>query len=57
MTTTTVSLSHPHADTVSCVALNSGYDDVDILGRRQRELLAIGSYDGSIALYDVDDAQ
>ena len=53
----TISLSHPHTDSVSCVALNSKYIDADVSGKKQKELLAAGSYDGSIALYDIHDAQ
>jgi ribosome assembly protein SQT1 len=56
-TSATVPLSHPHADSVSCLSFNSPYVDGDVSGKRQRELLAAGSYDGSIALYDVDDAR
>ncbi|KAL3796920.1 hypothetical protein ACHAW5_005400 [Stephanodiscus triporus] len=39
------------------MALNSGDNDADVSGRRQRELLAVRSYDGSIALYNVVDAR
>jgi ribosome assembly protein SQT1 len=53
----TISLSHPHTDSVSCVALNSKYINADVSGIKQKELLAAGSYDGSIALYDIHDAQ
>ena len=52
-----MSLVHPHSDSVSCTALNSRYIHADVSGRRQRELLAVGSYDGCIALYDLDDVR
>jgi ribosome assembly protein SQT1 len=38
------------------VALNSTYINSDVSGIKQKELLAAGSYDGSIALYDIHDA-
>ena len=48
--TVTVSLSHPHSDSVSCVCLNSMYVTSD----RESSWLPD---DGSIALYDIHDAQ
>ena len=50
--TYTVPLSHPHTDSISCVAFNTSYIDNDVSGVKQRNLLAVGSYDGSIVLYD-----
>ena len=54
-TTRSVSLTHPHADTVSCSSFNSPYVNSDVSGKVQRQLLAVGSYDGCIALYDIDE--
>ncbi|KAL7529038.1 hypothetical protein ACHAWF_002815 [Thalassiosira exigua] len=54
-TTETIPLSHRHTDSVSCLAFNSAYVDSDVSGKPQRELLAAGCYDGSIALYDPSD--
>ena len=48
--TVTVSLSHPHSDLVSCVCLNYMYVTSD----RESSWLPD---DGSIALYDIHDAQ
>ncbi len=48
--TTTVPLSHPHTDSVSCVALN-------LDAKPQANLVAVGSYDGAIAVYDCSAAE
>jgi len=43
--TKTVPLSHPHTDSISCVSLN-----LDM--KPQAHLVAVGSYDGAIVVYD-----
>lgn len=53
--TATIPLSHPHTDSVSCLAFNAPYVASDVSGETQRSLLAAGSYDGSIVLYDAAD--
>lgn len=52
-----VPLSHPHTDSVSCVAFNAAHVNNDASGTPQRSLLAAGSYDGSIVLYDPSTGQ
>ncbi|EJK69486.1 hypothetical protein THAOC_09251 [Thalassiosira oceanica] len=52
-----VPLSHPHTDSVSCVAFNAAHVGNDASGTPQRSLLAAGSYDGSIVLYDPSTGQ
>ena len=47
--TKTVPLSHPHTDSISCVALNLGC-------KPQVKLVAVGSYDGAIVVYDASNA-
>jgi len=51
---TTTPLIHPHTDSVSCVAFNAPYLASDVSGKPQKSLLAVGSYDGAIVLYDAD---
>ena len=50
-------LGHPHTDSVSCVSFNAPYVNDDASGAPQRSLLAAGSYDGSIVLYDPSDGR
>lgn len=45
-------LSHPHTDTVSSVAYNLQYVGSD--PKKTPRLAAVGSYDGSIIIYDAD---
>lgn len=45
-------LKHPHSDSISCVAFNSPHVTKDVSGKVQNNLLAVGSYDGSIVLYN-----
>jgi len=45
-------LSHPHTDTVSSVAYNLQYVGPD--PKKTPRLAAVGSYDGSIVIYDAD---
>lgn len=51
---TTTPLLHPHTDSVSCVSFNAPYIASDVSGTPQKNLLAVGSYDGAIVLYDAD---
>jgi ribosome assembly protein SQT1 len=51
----TIALSHAHTDSISCVAFNAPYVHADVGGKPQRSLIAVGSYDGSIVLYDAKD--
>lgn len=51
----TIPLSHAHTDSISCVAFNTAYIHNDVSGKPQRNLIAVGSYDGSIVLYDGQD--
>ncbi|KAL3792554.1 hypothetical protein HJC23_005524 [Cyclotella cryptica] len=51
----TIPLSHAHTDSISCVSFNTPYIHSDVSGKPQRNLLAVGSYDGSIVLYDGKD--
>jgi ribosome assembly protein SQT1 len=51
---TTIPLSHPHTDSISCVALNTPYIHNDISGIVQPNHIAVGSYDGSIVLYSAN---
>ena len=53
--TRTIPLSHPHTDSISCLAFNTPYIHSDVSGKPQRNLLAVGSYDGAIVLYDAHD--
>eukprot|EP00555_Chaetoceros_dichaeta_P010560 CAMPEP_0198255222 /NCGR_PEP_ID=MMETSP1447-20131203/5386_1 /TAXON_ID=420782 /ORGANISM="Chaetoceros dichaeta, Strain CCMP1751" /LENGTH=524 /DNA_ID=CAMNT_0043941541 /DNA_START=58 /DNA_END=1632 /DNA_ORIENTATION=+ len=46
----TIPLEHPHTDSVSCVAMNTKYVSKDL--KKTPNYLAVGSYDGTIALYD-----
>jgi ribosome assembly protein SQT1 len=48
-------LSYNHADTVSCVAFNMAYVSADLA--KTPRLAAVGSYDGTIVLYDPDTAE
>ena len=49
-------MSHPHTDSISCVAFNTPYITNDVGGSKlQKNLIAVGSYDGSIVLYNADD--
>ena len=54
-TTTTIPLSHPHTDSISCVAFNTPYITHDTSGKIQQNLIGVGSYDGSIILYNAID--
>mmetsp|Transcript_5237 Transcript_5237/g.11456 ORF Transcript_5237/g.11456 Transcript_5237/m.11456 type:complete len:543 (+) Transcript_5237:67-1695(+) len=49
---TTIPLSHAHTDSVSSVAINSQYVDQNAKGKASQHLIAVGSYDGTIILYD-----
>ena len=49
---TTIPLKHAHTDSVSSVAINSRYVDDSAKGKASQHLLAVGSYDGTIILYD-----
>ena len=51
-TTTVTPLSHAHRDTVSSVAYNIQYVGSD--PKKTPRLAAVGSYDGSIVIYDAD---
>ena len=51
----TVPLSHPHTDSISAVAINNAFVDNDVSGKPQKKLVAVGSYDGAIVLYDAID--
>ena len=51
-TNTTIPLSHPHTDSISCLSFNTPYITSDLSNQTQQNLLAVGSYDGSIILYD-----
>jgi WD40 repeat protein len=48
-------LSYNHTDTVSCVAFNLEYVSDD--PKKTPRLAAVGSYDGSILIYDPDSAE
>ncbi|KAL3763426.1 hypothetical protein ACHAWU_001999 [Discostella pseudostelligera] len=54
-TTTTIPLSHPHTDSISTVSFNTPYITSDTSGKLQANLIGIGSYDGSILLYNTLD--
>lgn len=54
-TTSTVALSHAHTDSVSCVALNLALVTNDL--HKTPRYAAVGSFDGSIAVYDPDTTQ
>lgn len=45
-----IPLEHPHTDSVSCVAMNTKYVSTDL--KKTPNYLAVGSYDGTIVLYD-----
>ena len=47
---TTIPLSHAHTDSVSCTAINVQYVTED--RKKTPKYVAVGSYDGTIALYD-----
>lgn len=51
----TIPLSHPHTDSISAVAINNAHVMNDVSGKPQKKLIAAGSYDGSIVLYDAID--
>ena len=53
--TTTIPLSHPHTDSISAVSINNAHVNKDVSGKPQKKLVAVGSYDGSIVLYDALD--
>jgi len=55
--TTTIPLAHPHTDSVSSVAINSAHVLPDAKGNSAQHLVAVGSYDGSLALYDAGTGQ
>ena len=55
--TTTIPLAHPHTDSVSSVAINSAHVPADAKGKAARHLVAVGSYDGTLALYDAATGQ
>jgi len=48
----TIPLSHPHTDSVSCVATNAPFVSLDYV--KTPKYVAVGSYDGTIALYNPD---
>jgi len=50
VTATTVALDQKHTDSVSCVAMNMKYVSDDLA--KTPRYLAVGSYDGTIVLYD-----
>jgi WD40 repeat protein len=52
---TTIPLVHPHTDSISSVAINNAYVNSDVSGKPQKKLVAVGSYDGAIVLYDAVD--
>jgi len=52
--TNTIPLTHPHTDSISCVAFNTPFITNDVSGTKQQNLMAVGSYDGSIILYNGD---
>jgi len=52
--TNTIPLTHPHTDSISCVAFNTPFITNDVSGIKQVNLMAVGSYDGSIILYNGD---
>eukprot|EP00571_Detonula_confervacea_P013391 CAMPEP_0172302202 /NCGR_PEP_ID=MMETSP1058-20130122/3944_1 /TAXON_ID=83371 /ORGANISM="Detonula confervacea, Strain CCMP 353" /LENGTH=490 /DNA_ID=CAMNT_0013012593 /DNA_START=158 /DNA_END=1630 /DNA_ORIENTATION=+ len=52
--TNTTALSHPHTDSISCVAFNTPFVTKDVSGKVQNNQLAVGSYDGSIVLYNAE---
>ncbi len=54
-TTTTIPLTHPHTDSISCVSFNTPYITHDTSGKLQQNLIGVGSYDGSIILYNAMD--
>ena len=51
----TVALVHPHTDSISTVAINNDFVMKDVSGKPQKKLVAVGSYDGAIVLYDAVD--
>jgi ribosome assembly protein SQT1 len=53
----TIPLSHAHSDSISTTAFNTEYIHSDVSGTPQRNLLAVGSYDGSIVLYDAENGE
>ena len=55
--TTTIPLTHPHTDSVSSVAINSAHVLPDAKGKSAQHLVAVGSYDGNLALYDAGTGQ
>eukprot|EP00581_Thalassiosira_minuscula_P007324 CAMPEP_0183704188 /NCGR_PEP_ID=MMETSP0737-20130205/1606_1 /TAXON_ID=385413 /ORGANISM="Thalassiosira miniscula, Strain CCMP1093" /LENGTH=484 /DNA_ID=CAMNT_0025931011 /DNA_START=27 /DNA_END=1481 /DNA_ORIENTATION=- len=55
LTQQTIPLTHPHTDSISCLAFNSSFIAKDVSGKVQQNLLAVGSYDGAIVLYDATD--
>jgi len=52
MQTAAVPLSHPHTNSISCMAFNAPYITKDVGGKVQQSLLAVESYDGAIILYN-----
>ncbi len=56
-TTTTIPLTHPHTDSISCVSFNTPYITHDTSGKIQQNLIGVGSYDGSIILYNAMDGK
>jgi ribosome assembly protein SQT1 len=51
----TIPLCHPHTDSISSVAINNDFVGEDVSGKMQKKLIAVGSYDGAIVLYDAVD--
>ena len=51
----TIPLVHPHTDSISTVAINNDFVMKDVSGKPQKKLVAVGSYDGAIVLYDAID--
>jgi WD40 repeat protein len=50
-----IPLSHTHTDSISAVSINNSFVNSDVGGKPQRKLVAVGSYDGAIVLYDAGD--
>ena len=48
---------HAHTDSVSSVAFNSRHVPPDATGKAGQKLVAVGSYDGSLVLYDASNGE
>ena len=53
----TTPLTHAHTDSVSSVAFNSRHVPPDATGKAGQKLVAVGSYDGSLVLYDASNGE